>query len=169
MDERLKKFLDTKKNDEIKRYEKEKQKALVDAGLYEKVYSPNNSYDREYPFYDQNTRKYYKRVPIKITNEEYQELKKYTTKTNADSEPDKNTIASVLTFIAWTIFIFGFIAGIAFGNTETGRRYHEKEFSFAIAAIYWCLSFISGTVFLGLAEIIKLLDSIKKKLDSNNK
>jgi len=173
MNERLKRFLDAYKIDEIKRYEKEKRKTLINAGLYEKEYSPDGFDDEEHPFYDDGTDKYYKKVPINITDEEYQELKKYTNKANTESEPNTNTIATALAIIAWIIFIFGFIAGIAFGNTEVEHGYYynytKKEFSLVIAATYWGISFISGTVFLGFAEIIKLLDGIKNKLDSNNK
>lgn len=34
-----------------------------------------------------------------------------------------------------------------------------------MAMKYWLAAFISGTVFLGFAEIIKLLEEIKNKLD----
>ena len=38
MNEKLKDFLDAKKDAEKKRYEEEKQKTLIELGLYEKVY-----------------------------------------------------------------------------------------------------------------------------------
>ena len=165
MNEKLKAFLDTKKAAETKKYEEEKQKTLIDLGLFEKVYSPGNKYSEEFCFsdWDSDTQqsKYYKKVPIEITEEEYQEVKKHLKKEDAT---ENNPIAKALTIIAWVIFIAGFIAGIVFGNVEVEGYYRSySEFSFALAFIYWCVSFISGMMFLGFAEIIKLLDAIKKK------
>ena len=39
MNEKLKEFLDAKKEAEQKKYEEEKQKTLIELGLFEKVYS----------------------------------------------------------------------------------------------------------------------------------
>ena len=137
-------------------------------GLYEKVYSPDNSYNEEYYLSDWDSAKsinrYYKRVPIVITDEEYLEVCKYSKK---EEPPVNNPIFTALTAIAWIIFIGGFIAGIALGTVEVERGYHytytDTEFSFAIAVVYWGISLISGTMFLGFAEIIKLLETIKNK------
>ncbi|MBQ7953221.1 MAG: hypothetical protein IJ332_00550 [Clostridia bacterium] len=111
-----------------------------------------------------STNKYYKKVPVEITDEEYQEVKKYS---KQDDTLEINPIATALTCIAWVVFIGGFIAGIALGNVEVVKgsyyTYTDTEFSFAIAFTYWCVALISGTMFLGFAEIIKLLNSIKKK------
>lgn len=168
MNEKLKNFLDAKKDSETKNYEKTKQKTLLDLGLYEKIYSPDNKYSEEFCLseWDRITQasKYYKKVPIEITDEEYQEVKKYSKKEVATGN---NSVAVALTIIAWVIFIGGFIAGIALGMVEVEKGYYytytDTEFSFAIAFVYWCVSLISGTMFLGFAEIIKLLDAIKRK------
>ena len=213
MNEKLKEFLDAKKDNEQKKYEKEKQKTLLELGLYDKVYAPTVGYGHidgdnkvvKFPITNKNTKigdiikvsrsgekvdviidkieseyseefsssewdsdnstiKYYKEVPIEITDEEYQEVKKYSKK---DDTSEINPIATALTVIAWVVFIGGFIAGIALGNVEVVKgsyyTYTDTEFSFAIAFTYWCVALISGTMFLGFAEIIKLLDAIKKK------
>lgn len=213
MNERLKNFLDDKKDAEKRKYESEKQRALLELGLYEKVYAPiigyghikgdnkvvkfpitsksaqignivkasingekvdvildkiESNYSWEFPSSEwdsaNSTNKYYKKVPIEITDEEYQEVKKYSKK---EETTENNPIATVLTVIAWIVFIGGFIAGIALGIVEVEKGYYytytDTEFSFAVAFIYWCVSLISGTMFLGFAEIIKLLDAIKKK------
>lgn len=166
MNEKLKNFLDAKKDSETKKYEETKRKTLIDLGLYEKAYSPDNRYSEEFCMTEWDSAaqesKYYKEVPIEITDEEYQEIKKYT---NKEDKTANNPVAVALMVIAWVIFIGGFIAGIAMGAGEEGNYYAdtETEFSFAITFIYWCASLISGTMFLGFAEIIKLLDAIKKK------
>jgi hypothetical protein len=169
MNEKLKIFLEAKKDAETKKYEETKQKTLIDLGLYEKVYSPDNKYSEEFSSsewnVDDQVNKYYKKVPIEITDEEYQEVKKYAKKEVEDVS--NNPVAIALTIIAWVIFIGGFIAGIALATVEVEKgyiyKYTDTEFSFAIAFVYWCASLISGTMFLGFAEIIKLLNDIKRK------
>ena len=109
--------------------------------------------------------KYYKIIPIEITEEEYQEVKKYSKK--KDDNLETNSMSTVLSIIGWLIFVGGFIAGIISGIIEVEGgvyyKYTYTTFSIAIALAYWGISFISGTLFLGFAEIIKLLDNIKNK------
>jgi hypothetical protein len=73
-----------------------------------------------------------------------------------------NGVATALRVIAWITYIGGFIAGLILGNVDTGY-YGLTEFSFSVAIIYWVAAFISGTVFLGFAEIISLLQRIVDK------
>jgi len=58
--------------------------------------------------------------------------------------------------IAWLTYIFGFIAGFVLA-------YDGYEFVFSAALIYWAGTFVSGTVFLGFAEIIDLLHKLNSK------
>ena len=168
MNERVKEFLDAKKCEEKKKYEQRKNKTLLELGLFEKVYSEKEEYSNDFPFseYDSENSKnrWYRKEVISISDEEFEEIKKYSKK---EETTENNPIATALTFIAWILFIVGFIAGIALGTIEVEKGYYytytDTEFSFAIAFTYWCAAFISGTMFLGFAEIIKLLDAIKRK------
>ena len=157
MHEMVKEFLDAKKDAENKEYQAEKESVLIDLGLYKKEYAPNNKWSEEYEWHefdtDEQVYKYYKIIPIEITDEEYQEVKKYI---KNDSVKASNPVANAITVIAWIEFIAGFIAGIILGNAG-------EEFSLEIALIYWGISLISGIMFLGFAEIIKLLQAIKNK------
>lgn len=163
MNERLAAFL----NAERKRDEEEKRKTLFELGLVERVYAPDNKYSSE--FYlcewspDGSAQRYYKNVPIEITDEEYQEVKKCLNRNTST----KNPVATTLTVISWIIFIGGFIAGIVLGKQPVIRgtyyQHVDMEFSFAAALVWWATSFISGMIFLGFAEIIKLLHAIKNK------
>ncbi len=120
----------------------------------------------EYPFSEYNSdldhyRKY-KKEPIELTDEEYEAVKQVSEINNVQQE--NNTVADILTAIAWITYIGGFFLGCFLGNIEVeGVYYSHSEFSFAVAIIYWCAALISGTIFLGFAEIIKLLTSIKNK------
>ncbi len=164
MNDKVKEFLKAKKEAQKKKQEEEKQKVLIGLGLSEKVYSPDNKYSKEFSISEwdneTSTSRWYKLEAVDVSDEEYQEIKNYST--NPIIYQD-NPVAIALTVIAWIIFIAGFIAGIALGNVEVGTYYTHTEFSFAAALIYWAVALISGTMFLGFAEIIKLLDAIKNK------
>lgn len=128
---------------------------LVSQGLYEKVYAPSNEWSEEYPEneYDpeQQRNRYFKKTAIEVTDEEYEQIKKYAFASN--SLPETNDIAKILTFIACAIYIVGIIAGIII----------VEPMGIAVSVVCWVITAISGTMFLGFAEIIKLLQSIKNK------
>lgn len=72
----------------------------------------------------------------------------------AVKEQGKNKVASVIELVAWAIFFIGLIAGIIIG-VFVGVLF--------LAVIYCAVAFIAGMVFLGLAEIIKLLQKLVDK------
>ena len=157
MHEKLKEYF-------AKAEEKEKgitAQELINAGLYAKVYSGKSEYLDEYPcgeWDDENKKqKYFKKVPIQLTPEETKKIKKIY---HSSQEKPTNSIATGLTVIAWFIFIGGFIAGLFFASIEAGPY---EESSFLMAIIFWSVAFVSGLLFLGFAEIIKLLNDIKNK------
>lgn len=160
MNEKLKQYLDEKDKLQKELSEKKKSDLLIREGLYEKEYS--DGYNDEYSWYDNLEGKYYRKVPIEITDEEYQLLKEVCKSDNEKSANYnvKNGVAKALIFIACIIYIFGFIAGIGSG-TDAAEYY--SEFNFIVALIYWVVTLVSGTMFLGFAEIIKLLEAIKRK------
>ncbi len=184
MDEKVKAFLEAKKRESEVKEEREKHMLLVSLGLFYKEYSPDDKWSDEYRLSEwdneEKKTKYYKNVICDVTNEEYEKIKEFGLQKNqtgrisdiksaSDSTISTNTngISKILSVIAWLIFIGGFIAGIIFGNVEVTKgvyyTYTDTEFSFAIAFTYWCVSFISGMLMLGFAEIISLLNDIKNK------
>lgn len=148
--------------------DKEKEKLLLSEGLFEKVYSDKDYYDPEYPESEwdneNQSAKYFKKVPIEITDSEYEILKNFS---KSEEKKENNAVALALKVIAWIIMIGGFIAGIVLGNVEVTKGYYytytDTEFSFTIALTYWAVSLISGIFILGFSEIIKLLNAIKNK------
>ncbi len=166
MDEKVKVYLD-KKREEI-REEKQKRRAaeLHALGLYEKIYSPDNTRSAEYPLSEWNEKAkqllYYREEALDVSDEELEEIKQLNKPISLN--PDQNAVATALSIIACIIFIGGFIAGIGLGYVEVEGYYSSyTEFSFKAALIYWAASFISGMLFLGFAEIIQLLTAIKNK------
>lgn len=164
MNEVIRKFIDAKISEENAKHDAEKSSTLSNLGLYEKIYSPDNKYSAEYPeseLDNTNTFKYYKKKPIEISDEDYEELKKHLDK---GEHKKHKTIALILTVIAWVIFVVGFVAGMSFANivVDPYDVMNGSYFSFSIAFTYWSVSLISGAIILGFAEIIKILDDIKK-------
>ena len=92
--------------------------------------------------------RYYKKVPLKLTDGEFEALRGYYP--SDKFEPEKPTIVGVLQILAWAIFVLGVIIGVWVGGD----------------AIIWAvLGAIPATAFfLALAEIIKRLNNIEKLL-----
>ena len=158
MNERLQEYLNKKAEEKRAKYESERDANLIAAGLFEKRFSPTGkAEDPEYPFSQwnktENRMMYYKKGAIVITDEEYEEfLKAGPVKTAVVEEESKNAVASTLFGIAVTIYILmglvGLIAMIA-------------NFVMGLGVMFG--GFISGSVFLGFAEIIKQLQKINDK------
>ena len=131
---------------------------LVSQGLYEKVYAPNDEWSEEYPENEYDKKReiycYFKKVAIEVTDEEYEKIKKYAFASSTLPEPvnSSNGIATVLTVIGVIVYLIGFIGFFAMFNMNA-----------LSAFIILASAAISGTMFLGFAEIIKLLQSIKNK------
>lgn len=160
-------FIDKKKAEIENNKNKEKRKLLMDLGICEKEYSQSSAWSEEYPDYeyDQETKegRYFKKIPINVTDEEYEEILKYCKQSDNTTPVNKeNKVAKVLTGIAYAIFIIGAILGFAMGYTKNIPE-DTYYFSFAVAVAWWCVSFIGGMFMLGFAEIIKLLNAIKNK------
>ena len=178
MNQLVQNYLERKSNESQEKSLKNKNELLIKLGLFEKEYSDKEGYSYEYPEKEwdneSKTYKYFKKVPVEVSDKEYSQILEYqkesTDASNNNSIPafsTTNTIASVFKVLAWIIFFGGFIAGIVLGRVEVTRgfyyTYTDTEFSFAQAFTYWAISFINGMIFLGFAEIIQLLTDIKSK------
>lgn len=167
MHQLVQKYLNKKSNGKSELLPQKRNDLLLELGLFEKEYSDKNEYSTEFPEseWDNQTKtiKYYKKVPVQVSDEEYSEILKYQ---KQEAKPT-NTISTVFKGLALFVFIGGFIAGIALGNVEVTKGYShtytDTEFSFALALTYWAISFVSGMLILGFAEIIQLLTDIKNK------
>lgn len=167
MNKIVQEFIDKKKAEIENNKNKEKRKLLMDLGICEKEYSQSSAWSEEYPDYeyDQETKegRYFKKIPINVTDEEYEEILKYCKQSDNTTPVNKeNKVAKVLTGIAYAIFIVGAILGFVMGYTKDILD-DTYSFSFAVAIAWWGVSFIGGMFMLGFAEIIKLLNAIKNK------
>ena len=164
MNKLVEKYLNYKAKEAADAQQEEKNALLIQLGLYEKEYSADDEESVEYPELEWDAEnknyKYYKKVAVAVSDDEYLEILKYQ-KGHEEEEKKKNNIAIVFKVMAWLTFVAGFIAGIALGQKNV--RAYYSEFSLATALIYWASGFAGGMTFLGLAEIIQLLQDIKMK------
>lgn len=167
MDPRVQCYLE-KQEAEIAKQEKEKKDAiLIKVGLYEKEYSADGKFTPEYHYEERDAKtkrkRYFKIVPIGVSDEEYRRIcavsviKPESDETKVDTE---NAISSFMKGVAIFIFILGFFGGLILGVESSGYRF---AFNFSNVLIVWVVSFISGIIFWGFAEIIRLLDKISQK------
>ncbi len=141
-------------------HQAEKQRFLEKEGIFEFVPNPiqKDGYTSEFPDCepDPNTGEYVygKKTPVEITDEEYELLRAVS---GVESTHNRNKVASILQGIAYAIYILAGLA--AFIMLLSGDEY------LLIPTLITLFSgLISGTSFLGFAEIIKLLHEIKGKL-----
>ncbi len=157
MHEIVKKFIDKKKEEQ----EKLKKKHLDELDLFDTEDATANDYD--IVKYENGVAHYYKKVPIEVTDEEYAEICKYAMSTNAL----QNVVSKVFYGTAIVIWILGTILSLVLAEqTVPSIDYLESgetTFSWGIFLFGVFATFISGMIFLGFSEIIKLLQKIVNK------
>ncbi len=127
-----------------------KESLLIQEGLYEEVYSDSRE-EPGYPEYNCKLDKYYKKVPLECSDEEFQEILKYAV-ANQKSVA-RSAIAIMFKSIAVAVYVIGFMAGIGA---------YIEDFPIPMFKT-WLTAFLAGTACLGFGEIINLLYKISKK------
>ena len=169
-----------------KNYLKDKEKFLIDNGYYHYVYKKEDDdpleYSRRRLNPETNKLEYYKIVVDDISDEEYESLLAEENNEKIGSEDSfnilknildnnnersHNNIATAITIISIIIILSSFILGIVYGNTfktiSLDNYKTKEEFNVLAMFITWAIGAVSGTLLLGFAEIIKLLQKIADK------
>ncbi len=183
MDTKVQEFLEQKRTEqatvEEERIKKEKRKVLLNLKLTEKVYSPTNQKTEEYNFaewdYKTQTNKYYKRIYPEITNEELEELKKYTTFFNNSEETQEwsmfTDIGAKIKKCAKNLFIIGVTMAVIFILISLILSIiYNAVFFFSgllICVISIFASWFSAVAFYSLGDIIENISKIKCILSDN--
>ena len=93
----VKEFLESRRSAERQKFEKERDELLVSLGLVENVkeYSPDGTKTPGYVEFDEEANNYYrvKTVPVVVTDEEFEEIKKYM-KPNVKASPSSHQSSS---------------------------------------------------------------------------
>lgn len=148
MNEKIESYINEKRSKECKI----KNDTLINLGLYEKEYNPEGSgtnYSEAYPEFDYKINKYYKKVAVECTDEEYNEI----LKCSDTSDGGFDTIAAIFKAIAIIIYVVGFFIGLALND----------EHSPILMIVAWIATFIVGISYHGFGQIITLLYKIYKK------
>lgn len=169
MNQKAQKYITSKKKELQKIKVSEKESFLIEQGLCEKVFAPNPERfginHTEYPYGERNEQDgstvYYKLTPIDLTDEEFEQVysafkavdDELNKEDNQDTSKPTNGMAVFMTIVAVTIYIVGLVAGIVIGKNFGGYW-----FSWTSASICWFAGFVYGSLFLGVSEIIKLLN-----------
>lgn len=134
--------------------EENRSKRLLELGLSTKEYLEDQEFTEDYQFFDDDLQKWYRYIPIDVTDAEYAEICKYAPKEVLPEKPLKkpkeNGVKSAIQIVAYVIFAIGFIAGVIM----------SQELSAGIGVAYGTCAVVLGILMLGFAEIIKLLDKI---------
>ena len=178
MDPKLKAFLEKKQETE----RKERDKLLTSLALvnYEKEYSPTGKKTGPYVHFDKDQNNYYmnKTTPIQVTDEEYEQIKKYV-------EPKKKTvdgtegglkvvngffwIFAILAFIVILTNVFSVLSGEHLSQRNVENVWQQsvavQQESVLISSI---MLVVLGLMFIGMCFVTKLLLKIVKNQNEIN-
>lgn len=138
-----------------------RDKLLIRFGLFEKNYEHGLNprcvgsaqkflYGTEYEkvSFWRRKRRFYKKVPIEISDAEYETLTEKLYKTNRLTKP-RVAVSSALPVIGYNIYIIGLFSGIIFSDGL------KKAVPLILC---WVSALIFGTILVALSKIIDLLD-----------
>lgn len=156
----LERKLDEKNDNEVKLSEMELKKRedfLIKEGLFEKIYSDSTEYDDEYPeieYLKSGDFRYYKRVMIDLTEEEWEAvLAAYNeTKDKAAVSAKESKAVTVMKIATYIIGTIGAI--FSFSMLDAPK----------LAIQYLAVSCAATVLLYGICEIVRLLEEINKKL-----
>ncbi|CAH0122125.1 MULTISPECIES: hypothetical protein [unclassified Paenibacillus] len=74
-----------------------------------------------------------------------------------DESEGSNMIGIIVRIIGIAVIIVGIVIGFVAGQLS-------YEFQLIVSLYWWCGSFITGMLFIGFAEVIKLLHEINRKI-----
>lgn len=160
--------------------QEDKRRLALKFGLYGDTQrlgpnDPLEAYDNAESEWDEENQEYvyYAKLPLKLSDEEYESLKRLEESDRQDSNDDGELgylTGRALQFIAVAIYILGFISGIVSGVTMNFDIFNESvnvNFSWGAALVVWIMTFVSGTVILGFAKVVQLLSAIYRESKTN--
>lgn len=125
--------------------EKQKADKLISLGYYEKEYGSEID-DADHPFLDKEVKKYYRKVPLPVTDEQFEQIVKIGTART--SEP--GTLPKVMKWIGVIIYALSFFVGMF--SARNGYSY-----DFVLMLAWWFGGFLFGTAFIWMGAVLKEL------------
>lgn len=136
----------------------EKKDLLFSLGLFEKKYSQDNHSTNEYPYqdFDGKVTKYYKFSALDISDEDYKKILLLQAQKEQLENNVKDKDDNVFKYISYIISLFIFVIYFAIGLKAIFN--YDSD-----GVIIMFSGFVSGCLFIGIGEILKLLVQIKNK------
>lgn len=133
---------------------KQREDKLISLGYCERVYSNTGLPDgKEFPLYDMKMQRYYKEVPLSVTDEEFERILAIGEITPKVS----GLLPIVLNWTGISIYVVGAIAGMIIASSA--GRY--GDFSFTVLLAWWVSSFLGGIGFQWMGAVLKALHTKK--------
>jgi hypothetical protein len=116
MNEKVKAYIEKAEKDRKMKEQVEKEELLISLGLYETVYS--DTHQPGFTGYDRKTKKYYRLVPLEVSDEEYATILELNPETAEPAKPSFWIIGTrIFAWIAFfSILIYGFILSYRYGE-----------------------------------------------------
>lgn len=132
---------------------KQREDKLISLGYCERVYSNTGLPDKEFPLLDRKTQRYYKEVPLSVTDEEFERILAIGEITPKVS----GLLPIVLNWTGISIYVVGAIAGMIIASSA-GRH---GDVSFTVLLAWWASSFLGGIGFQWMGAVLKALRTKK--------
>ena len=161
MNVRVEEFLKKKQLETTAELIRRQNLHLLELGLYDVEYAPNNCFSEAYP--DIEDGRYCKKKPIEVTQEEYESICQV-----APIAPPKGwpiwPVDKILFVLSLVIYGAGFIGGIVSGIRVAAYNKSGAYYTFVwiYALTYWFIASVIGSILLGFSEHLRLLDRISK-------
>lgn len=131
-----------------------REQSLVELGLWEQEFDPEErGYSAEYPLFEDG--RYYRKAAVPVTDGEWAEICACAEKSKPTGGRRKNPVGQALRVIGMGVYAVGFLVGA--GVYVYSRQYGVYEMALLQMASTWVTAAVSGTVFLGFSEVIRLL------------
>lgn len=168
MDEKVKEFLETAKAKEREAFEKKRDEHLISLGLVnegESVREYADNYSYIFNKWDEETKKYYreKLVAISVTDEEYEEIKKYSATDVVEEEELENGAEKFLAIINGISLAIGIIAAIVLIFVAL-NSYRNGGYFFLASVVILLMSLVSWAIVKVVLNISNNLHKINSKL-----
>lgn len=162
MNSKVQKFIEKRRQEELDREKSRQHAHLIELGLYDVEYGPDNCFSEEFP--DMEDGRYCKKKPIEVTQEEYESICRVAPITPKKGWPiwPVDKILSVLAFFIYGVgFTGGIISGIRVaGYNQGGGAFYTFVWKYALK--YWLAACFFGSILLGFSEHLRLLKKISK-------
>jgi hypothetical protein len=169
MNTKVKEFLDRAKAKEREAFEKRRDEHLISLGLLDEesecVREYSSYYSSFFPNWDAEKKMYYydRKQPIKVTDEEYEEILKYSTKDAVEETKIENGAEKFLGVMSVINLVIGIIAAVVlvFVALDT---YLNGGYYFLASVVILLTSLISWAIVKVVLNISNNLHKINSKL-----